>query len=163
MRRIVLTLTVLLLGLVVPGASALTSGPPAGLSANGRLLWQFEALLHDVFGNRAPYASSASYDANFACAGSSCFPHASWDPYAYSFAHARGSSFRLKSRHFPAGAFGNYPVPLRINGLYIACDALRRPSSPTSAARPASRSRANLPHLERPVRQGATGIYAATG
>ena len=104
------------------GASP-SASPPAGLSANGRLIWQFEALLHDVFGNRQPYAASASYDTNFACAGNNCFPHAKWDPYAYTFANARGSSFRLRSRAFSAGAFGNYPVPLRVNGLYIACNA----------------------------------------
>jgi len=95
--------------------------PPTKLTANGTALWQFEALLHDVFGNRRPFASSASYDTNFACAGNSCFPHARWDPYAYVFANARGSVYRLKSRSFPPGAFGNYPVPLKINDLYIAC------------------------------------------
>jgi hypothetical protein len=103
-------------------AGANHSSPPPGLTANGRLLWQFEALLHDVFGNQLPYASSASGDTNFACAGNQCFPHARWDGYAYTFTNAHGSTLRLKSRSFPAGAFGNYPVPLRVNGLYIACD-----------------------------------------
>ena len=125
MRRSVATLGVsLLLLLTLTGISAAgPSGPPVGLSTNGRLLWQFEALLRDVFGKRAPYASSASYDTNFACAGNNCYPHAKWDPYVYTFANARGSTFRLRSRTFRAGAFGNYPLPLRINGLYIACNA----------------------------------------
>ncbi len=103
-------------------AGASSSAPPGGLSANGRLLWQFEALLHDVFGSRAPFASSASYDTNFSCAGRACFPHAKWDAYTYTFSSPHSSEFRLKSRVFRAGAFGNYPVPLRINGLYVACD-----------------------------------------
>lgn len=104
------------------GAATRRTGPPPGLSANGKLLWQFEALLHDVFGSRRPYASSASYNANFACAGNTCFPHAKWDPYVYTFANARHSRFVLRSRTFQPGSFGNYPVPLRINGLYIACN-----------------------------------------
>ena len=115
-------LSVIALAAGLAGASP-SLGPPAGLSASGRLIWQFEALLHNVFGNRQPYAASASYDTNFACAGNNCYPHAKWDPYAYVFADAHGSAFRLKSRSFRTGAFGNYPVPLRINGLYIACDA----------------------------------------
>jgi hypothetical protein len=92
------------------------------LTASGRLHWQFEALLHDVFGARTPYASSKSFDTNFACAGNGCFPHANWNPYSFDFASAHGSSLLLRSRRFAAGAFGNYPAPLRINGLYIACD-----------------------------------------
>src|SRR5262245_54334938 len=109
---------------LAPGlAGTRPAAPPPGLTANGRLLWQFEALLRDVFGNRLPFASSASDDTNFACAGANCFPHAKWDPYVYTFASAHGSAFRLKSRSFPPGAFGNYPVPLRINRQYIACNA----------------------------------------
>ena len=115
-------LTLIVTGGPAGATGARVSGPPQGLSANGRLLWQFEALLHDVFGSRRPYAASASYDSNFACAGSNCYPHAKWDPYVYTFANARHSSFSLRSRTFAAGAFGNYPVPLRINSLYIACD-----------------------------------------
>jgi hypothetical protein len=96
--------------------------PPPGLTRSGIHVWQFEALLRDVFGSRTPYASSASFDTNFACAGSSCYPHAKWDRYGFTFANAHGSTFQLKSRVFPQGAFGNYPLPLRINGLHIVCN-----------------------------------------
>jgi hypothetical protein len=122
MRRLCALVALAVLGLTT-GAAARTTGPPPGLTESGRALWQFEALLHDVFGNRLPFASSASNDANFACAGVNCYPHAKWDPYAYTFVGARSSTFRLVSRTFRPGAFGNYPVPLRINGLYISCGA----------------------------------------
>ncbi len=102
--------------------AAAAASPPSSLTRSGRFLWQFEALLRDVFGSRTPHASSASFDTNFACAGNSCYPHAKWNPYVFTFATARGSTFQLKSRSFRQGAFGNYPMPLRINGLYIACN-----------------------------------------
>jgi hypothetical protein len=96
------------------------AGP--GLSASGRLLWQFEALLHDVFGNRHPYATGPS-NTEFDCAGTyKCVPHAKWDAYVFTFADAHGSRFVLESRKFSPIAFGNYPVPIRIKGRYIACD-----------------------------------------
>jgi hypothetical protein len=125
-RRRLIVVTILLAWVAIAPAASVArdngaANSPAGLSADGRLLWEFEALLHDVFGDQQPYASSSSNDTNFACAGSSCFPHARWDPYSYIFSNARKSSFLLKSRTFAPGAFGNYPVPLRINGLYIAC------------------------------------------
>lgn len=124
-RRLLVVLA--LVGLAIAPLDATASlraryGPPSGLTVSGRLRWQFEALLHDVFGSRPVYASSKSHDTNFACAGNACVPHATWDPYAFEFESSRGSSFRLRSRNFPAGAFGNYPMPLRLNGLYIACD-----------------------------------------
>jgi hypothetical protein len=98
------------------------NGPPAGLTANGRLVWEFEALLHDVFGSRHPYETGTD-TFNFACAGTyNCVPHAKWNAYVYTFVNAHASTLSLSSRTFAPGAFGNYPIPIRINGRYIACD-----------------------------------------
>ena len=58
---------------------------------------------------------------NFACSGN-CIPHAKWHAYVYTFANARDSTLALTSRTFAPGAFGNYPIPIRINGRYVACD-----------------------------------------
>jgi len=77
------------------------------LTADGRLLWEFEALLHDVFGSHPSFATGID-NTNFACAGM-CSPHATWDEYHYTFARSHGSTLSLTSRTFPAGAFGNYP------------------------------------------------------
>ncbi len=103
------------------GASAAShTGPPRGLTADGRLLWEFEALLHDVFGSHPSFATGVD-NTNFACAGI-CSPHATWDEYHYTFARSHGSTLYLTSRTFPAGAFGNYPEPVRIKGRFIACN-----------------------------------------
>jgi hypothetical protein len=105
---------------LVAGGAASTSGPPAGLSRTGRALWEFEALLHDTFGDRVVCTRD---DINFV--GGTCAPHATWLPYVYVFADARHSAFHLIVRR-PVGSFGNYPVLLRINGKYIACDMQHR-------------------------------------
>ena len=76
--------------------------------------------MHDVFGSRHPYSTGAL---NFACAGTyNCVPHSKWNAYVYTFAGAHGSTLVLSSRTFAPGAFGNYPIPIRINGHYVACD-----------------------------------------
>jgi hypothetical protein len=114
------TLVVLAAVTFAGGAQSTSSGPPRGLTSNGRLQWEFEALLHDVFGNRHPYATGTN-NSDFSCAGT-CVPHVKWSAYVFTFANAHGSSFSLKSRTFGPVAFGNYPIPIRINGRYIACE-----------------------------------------
>jgi len=49
-------------------------------------------------------------------------PEDVYSSYGYVFASARNSPFRLVSRSFKPGAFGNYPVPVRVAKLYVACD-----------------------------------------
>jgi hypothetical protein len=98
---------------------AATSGQSPGLSKIGQLLWQFEALLHDTFGNRAVcvsgrWAQKFTYGA--------CSPLAVYSPYSYVFAHAHGSSFHISSKK-QVGGFGNYPVAVLIRGRPIACNA----------------------------------------
>lgn len=122
MKRLGFVLVVLAVAMFAARAEPASTGPPPGLTANGRLLWEFEALLHDVFGTRHPYATGTA-NTDFACAGTyKCVPHAKWNAYVFTFANAHRSTFSLKSRTFPSVAFGNYPIPIRINGLYVACD-----------------------------------------
>ena len=97
--------------------------PPSGLSEGGRALWNFEALLHDTFGNRFVCTKGSSL--NFIAPANQCSPLATYEPYLYEFENARHSAFHLVS-HKPSGSFGNYPQPVRINGRYIACDPRNR-------------------------------------
>jgi len=104
---------------LVASASAALAGPPPGLSAYGRALWNFEALLHDTFGSRDVCTKGSSL--NFIAPANACTPLATYEPYLYQFAGARHSAFHLVTR-LPKASFGNYPQPVRINGRFIACD-----------------------------------------
>lgn len=123
LKRTVLTVTALVAtfavatSVVATGAAA--AGPPSSLTANGRYLWQFEALLNDTF-----HANHVSvHNLNFACTGPNCTPAAYWSSYVFTFTGARRSAFHRSTKTFRPGAFGNYPEPLRIKGKLIACDA----------------------------------------
>src|SRR5258706_3845501 len=104
--------------------AAQTTATPTGLSKSGRVLWQFEALLRDTFGNRSVSAHLQPGRAiNFACANKiGCAPLAYWSPYFFTFTRAHDSAFRVSKKRFPSGYFGNYPFPIWIRGQFIACD-----------------------------------------
>jgi hypothetical protein len=95
------------------------SAPVPGLSKSGQILWQFEALLHDTFENRAVCASGR-WAQKFT--SGDCSPLAVYSPYSYVFAHAHGSAFHISSKK-QVGGFGNYPVAVLIRGRPIACNA----------------------------------------
>jgi hypothetical protein len=98
---------------------------PVTLSRSGRILWQFEALLRDTFGNRSISARSRPPGSaiNFACASRiGCAPLADWSPYFFTFRGPRHSRFHLSKRRFPSGYWGNYPVAVLVKGRFIACD-----------------------------------------
>jgi hypothetical protein len=97
----------------------------AALSDEGRLLWNFDALLHETFGT-----ADVSADRNFnftdydARCGSKCGPSADHPGYAYTFENASGSAFHIAEEPFgPDVVFGAHPVPVLINDLPVACDA----------------------------------------
>ena len=104
-----------------PLASSTTTRAPTGLSAAGQALWNFEALLRDTFGSRQPCEAGGSL--NFVANG--CAPLASYEPYIYVFADAHGSAYHLAAVSLAPVAFGNYPVPVRIDRLYVACNSRR--------------------------------------
>lgn len=97
-------------------------GPPAGLTAYGRVVWNLDALLHDTFGDRQVWEDYGrgpipNFSTKFIDLASSV-------PWAYTFATARRSQFRaVRPRHPPK--IGDYVtgenVPFRIRGAYIAC------------------------------------------
>jgi len=104
-------------------------GPPAGLTASGRVLWNFKALLHETFG--PGYQGCLQYLSRYVLSftrGSYCATHDDAETmyYSFAFAHASRSPYHLVDRTFPAGAFGNYPVPIRVDGDYVACDSAGR-------------------------------------
>ena len=106
------------------GAAGEEPGPPPGLSKNGRILWQFEALLHDTFGQRDVCSSGGSRQ-NFTggdVAAGACAPLAVYSPYFYVFADAHGSVFHINAKK-EVGGFGNYPVAVLIRGRPVACNA----------------------------------------
>ncbi len=110
-------------------AAAPAAGPPAGLTAAGRTLWNFEALLRQTFGTgyKGCLESLSRYVESFT-KDSFCATHPSAETqyYFFAFAHPTGSAFHLVDRTFPAGAFGNYPAPIRVSGDYVACDRAGR-------------------------------------
>lgn len=101
-------------------AAPVRNGPPPGLTRHGRLLWNFEALLHQTFKDRGV---SVSRPENFSCSGE-CAPLSTYRLYRFTFARATGSSFHVSKRTFgDNGEFGNYPIPVLIRGRAVACSA----------------------------------------
>jgi hypothetical protein len=111
-------IVVMIVFLAVPasGGAASTSGPPPGLSGSGRVLWNFEALLHDTFGNQT------------VCVG----PNVNFSPkycgygtvryYADVFASARHSTFHL-TRKAPRFVPPHHWTLVRVRGRFVACNA----------------------------------------
>jgi hypothetical protein len=119
-RSVVVALLAVMGGGVVSAAAA---GPPPGLTSQGRTLWELEALLHDTF-HGLPV--SAHYDQGrdwrFAvCGRVGCAPLAYWGIYFFTFRTARHSTFHL-SRRRSLPNVGNYPVPVKVAGRFVACD-----------------------------------------
>ncbi len=103
------------------GASA--SGPPSGLTKTGQVLWNFESLLRQTFGNRH-ICSSGRWRQNFTggdLSKGACAPLATYSPYFYVFDSARGSAFHVSSKK-EVGGFGNYPIAVLIRGRPVACN-----------------------------------------
>ena len=99
-------------------------GPPPGLTQQGRLLWNFEALLRDTFGNHSAVSATTGLNdsLNFSCAGW-CGPNAKYLHFRFTFAEARGSAFHVSKKRYVGGTWGNYPRGILIRGHLIACDA----------------------------------------
>jgi hypothetical protein len=91
---------------------------PVGLTAQGRMLWNLEALVRKTFGNRKV---SVSGRANFSCSGT-CMPLATFSRYVFTFDRPSNSSFHISSKSLRNATFGNYPIPVRIRGKPVACD-----------------------------------------
>lgn len=112
-------------------AEALRAAPPAGLSANGRLVWNLEALLHDTFGSRQVYVNPVK--SNEWPAPENFSPHfisaAVSNYWVFTFANARHSSFKIvyhptKPPHASHGVTGG-EGPIEVRGGYVACGHAR--------------------------------------
>ena len=99
-------------------ANVAIAGPPRGLSSAGLARWNFEALLHDSFGNHmvCEKRDTLNFFAN------DCTPLAEWQPYFFEFSGARHSAYHLSKKHLPPGYFGNYPDPIKVEGRVVACN-----------------------------------------
>ena len=111
--RMLLSLAIVLVALfVAPTAAAST---PPGISVRGLVLWNFEALLHDRFGNRDVCTRDG-----FNFVSGSCAPLAVWQPYFFVFSAARRSAYLVTTRR-PRASFGQGAGLVRISGRYITC------------------------------------------
>ncbi|MDX6489373.1 MAG: hypothetical protein QOK13_1988 [Gaiellaceae bacterium] len=108
-------------GVAAPVSAPQTAAsPPGTLTAQGRLLWNFEALLLQRFVGRKV---SVSPPENFSCAGD-CAPLSKYRPYRFTFLRPSGTAFHVSRRTFgDNGEFGNYPIAVLIRGRAVACDA----------------------------------------
>ena len=96
----------------------ITSG--VQLSKNGALLWNFESLLKEKFGDRVPAASG--YE-NFDCSGNECSPLSKYSPYFYTFTDLGHSSFRISTKGPSGMDFGAAPRPILIFGRLVFCSS----------------------------------------
>ena len=95
------------------------------LSNEGRLLWNFEALLRATFG-RADVSADAHFNFSnyYATCGNNCGPSAEHSGYVYTFENASESVFHIAAKPFgPDVVFGAHPIPVLIKGLPVACNA----------------------------------------
>jgi hypothetical protein len=97
--------------------------PPPGLTTKGRLLWNFEGLLSKNFGDRQPSLSDCRRpcDLDFSCAGI-CSPLSRFSPYWYVFRRHNSTGLHISSKNMRSADFGNYPKPVLLRGMAVACD-----------------------------------------
>ena len=91
------------------------SGAPSTLNVGGHVVWNFEALLHDLGGHEFCLGGAG---VGFDVTTKPC-PSGAATYYAPVFSGARHSSFHLARTH--PGLF--VWTPVRINGRLVACDA----------------------------------------
>lgn len=96
------------------GASA--AAPPRTLTSYGKLVWNLDALVRDVYGARAVCLDTQHGNLS---PGACNLPLAFEGAYSATFANARGSGFRLVKRANPLA--GTNAAPLRLAGKYISC------------------------------------------
>jgi hypothetical protein len=110
-------------------AASPTSGPPPGLSTEGRLLWNLEALMQKSFGSSTvcTWYSDPRTVWNF---NDFCVPLADMILYTFTFDRPRGSAFHLGVPIRYAMVFGTRlpvsvppPGPVLVAGRLVVCDA----------------------------------------
>ena len=100
----------------------MSEGPTSGLTSYGRAVWNLDALLHDTFGQRHVWENYAK--SNIPDFTTQFLDLARSVPYAYTFANAHHSAYRLvRTKHPPTIAtyVTGEDFPLMISGSYISC------------------------------------------
>jgi len=100
--------------------------PPraAHLTAQGRLLWNFEALLKETLGGHQVCVSTKTrLGTRWNFTSGSCAPLSTYLFYKPVFARPRGFTFHIARRAVRSAFFGNYPEAVLIRGQLVACDA----------------------------------------
>ena len=123
MRRLSLVAAIVLAASAGVGArAAMNSGPPSGLTSNGRVLWNLDALLNDTFGNRVPCYDDQRIEIFSVSHGAYCpSPSARYQPWEFTFLNAFHSEFRLV-RLAKAPDTGATNSPVRVgNNQYVSC------------------------------------------
>ena len=124
-RRTAVALVVVAAVSLAGALSALAAGPPSGLAssltANGRVIWNLDALLNDTFGNRTDCYDAKNADIFSVARASECpSPLARYQTYVFTFLNAFGSQFRLVALAKEPST-GATNVPLRVNSRYVSC------------------------------------------
>ena len=111
--------------LFLVSATPASSGPPPGLTAYGRVIWNLDALLHDKFGRHTVYVNYSARTApprgNFS---TRFVAEAASRRYIFTFANARSSAFRTTRPSRPPKAYvgaAGWSSPLTLSGAYISC------------------------------------------
>lgn len=126
-RRIVLLVAAVsaLLGIGLDlNASATTHSPAVerSVSPAGEALYEYEALIHQMFGNSVSVCSGSGGCHSGWFYKGALSPLADYGTFTYAFSDFGQSTFHVMPATFtvPSG-FGNYPVPMKINGRFVAC------------------------------------------
>ena len=126
--RLSVAILITALFVAIAAAQSIADGPPSSLSprltANGRVLWNLDALMNDTFGSRVPCLDLSHYAFYAVPHGGDCTgpsrPATSHYNYVFTFLSARLSKFRLV-RLAKEPLTGATNVPLRLGGRYISC------------------------------------------
>jgi hypothetical protein len=124
MRRIAVSISAMVVfTAVVSGVAAASAGPPPGLTAYGRVVWNLDALLHDRFGDHQVF-EDFTRKSQVPVFSTRFIDMATSVPYAYTFATARDSGYKVVQTSRPPKV-STYPsgenVPVAIGSGYIAC------------------------------------------
>jgi hypothetical protein len=124
MKRTFVIAAIGLVGCVGCGSGDSRKAPPSGLTSHGSIVWEFEALLRDTFGQALLRDAFGTVEA---CEGPRgrvnfvvrpCAPLSDYNFYRFTFADARGSTF-ARTRKRPAH-LGNV-IPVQVGGQYVRC------------------------------------------
>lgn len=120
-----LILRILVLGTIVAVLASATSAgaqvPPSGLTRNGRVIWNLDALLRDTYGNRLVCWDGQRFVLFPASRSAGCpAPSARYQTWDFSFLNTHHSQFRrIHLLREPTTGVTN--VPIRVGSDYVSC------------------------------------------